>query len=265
MNMMDTLTRRYEAYHDRLQQAAYGEGSGGGSAESIHGSVKSKERDLHKRLFYDWCKRRSFLVHFLGPEADLADFAREGRGETGDFIPGGFEHKVRRHADGYRVRLEREGAVMGLPVKVEKSITLGSDRAAVFCELKVTNRSNEEINAALGAEFNFSLLVPDAPDRYFDVPGHKLSNNNFASSGELNLTGAVRMVDEWLGYEMEMRFGRPATLWRFPVETVSLSEAGFERVYQCSCVMPVWRITLAPGKSFKTTIDIMLSERKEKS
>jgi len=266
MNMMNTLSRRYEAYHDRLREAAYNEGgpdTGGGGAETIHGSVKTKERGLHKRLNYDWYKRRSFLVHFLGPEADLADFAREGRGDEGDFVLGGFDYSLRKKGDGYRLKLEREGTAMGLPVRVEKAVTLENGTSSVACELKVKNLSAQEINAGLGAEFNFSLLAPDTPDRYFDIPGHVLARNNFGSSGELNMVGSVGMVDEWLGYELGMKFGRPATLWRFPVETVSLSEAGFERVYQCSCIMPVWRITLPPGGTFKTRVDLELSRREE--
>ena len=41
---------------------------------------------------------------------------------------------------------------------------------------------------------------------------------------------------------------RPATLWRFPLETVSLSEGGFERIYQGSLLLLQWRFRL-PGKS----------------
>jgi len=37
---------------------------------------------------------------------------------------------------------------------------------------------------------------------------------------------------------------------------VSQSEAGFERVYQSSMLMPVWRISLGPGKSWTAVIRI---------
>jgi hypothetical protein len=39
---------------------------------------------------------------------------------------------------------------------------------------------------------------------------------------------------------------------------VSQSEAGFERVYQSSMVMPLWRISLAPGKTWKTEIRVRI-------
>jgi alpha-amylase len=176
-------------------------------------------------------------------------------------VQGGFENKTRKHGMGMRIKLARDGHVNGLPVTVEKTVTFGPEYSGFDCELKVTNRSSEEINSSLGLEFNFSLLVPDAPDRYYEIPGHQLGNNNFRSTGELNIVGGVNMVDEWLGYEMGLKFSRPATLWRFPVETVSLSEAGFERVYQGSSVMPIWRIALPPGKSFKASVGLTINKR----
>jgi hypothetical protein len=42
------------------------------------------------------------------------------------------------------------------------------------------------------------------------------------------------------------------------VETVSQSEAGFERVYQSSMVMPIWRISLGPAASWQTEIAVKI-------
>jgi alpha-amylase len=42
------------------------------------------------------------------------------------------------------------------------------------------------------------------------------------------------------------------------VETVSQSEAGFERVYQSSMVMPLWRISLPPGRTWKAEIRLSI-------
>ena len=45
-----------------------------------------------------------------------------------------------------------------------------------------------------------------------------------------------------MGLDVRLTFDRPADVFTFPVETVSQSEAGFERVYQSSVVLPVWRL-----------------------
>ena len=42
---------------------------------------------------------------------------------------------------------------------------------------------------------------------------------------------------------------KPATVWWAPVETISNSESGFERVYQGSALVFTWPLRLAPGGS----------------
>ncbi len=86
-------------------------------------------------------------------------------------------------------------------------------------------------------------------------------SRNFASAGELNNVSVVRMVDEWLGYSLTLDFSEVAVLWRFPVDTVSQSEAGFERVYQGSSIMPLWRISLKPGGKWNVGIKFALDRR----
>jgi alpha-amylase len=66
----------------------------------------------------------------------------------------------------------------------------------------------------------------------------------------------VSLVDEWLKLKLTLTFSRSASLWRAPVETVSQSEAGFERVYQSSMVMPIWRLSIPPGKSWEMEIRV---------
>ena len=58
------------------------------------------------------------------------------------------------------------------------------------------------------------------------------------------------MVDEWLGGEVALSFTAPAEVAWAPVETVSLSESGFERIYQGSALLVAWPVRLAPGETW---------------
>jgi len=49
-------------------------------------------------------------------------------------------------------------------------------------------------------------------------------------------------------------------VWRFPIETVSMSEAGFERVYQNSVVVPLWEVDLAPGDIKNIAFDLEIEK-----
>ncbi|MBI5695067.1 MAG: DUF1926 domain-containing protein, partial [Nitrospirae bacterium] len=61
--------------------------------------------------------------------------------------------------------------------------------------------------------------------------------------------------------EMELSLGHESALWRFPVETVSQSEAGYERVFQSSCLTPVWRVSLAPGVPWKVRLGLNIRRK----
>jgi len=92
-----------------------------------------------------------------------------------------------------------------------------------------------------------NLLAPDAPDRYFLANGvrHPLEFKGEIDSPELLL------VDEWQRVKIRLG-GEPRPLWWVvPVETISQSETGFERVYQGSAILALWRT--APHASHDIT------------
>jgi hypothetical protein len=257
-NLMNTLTRRREGYHDKiLQAAAAAAGQQDGGPKTIHERVAMKEDGLQYHLFYDWYTRGSLLDHFLGSGVDLISFMRSEYYEAGDFVLGdyGVKHKKTGNAS---VTLERTGQVEGLVVRLQKEISLAKASPEFIVKFRITNLSTDELNTSFGSEFNFSFLAGNAPDRYYDIPGHTLEKRNLASIGEVNNVSNVSLVDEWLNLRLSLGFIQPAILWRAPVETVSQSEGGFERVYQSSLVMPLWRISLQPRSSWETEISVKI-------
>ena len=85
----------------------------------------------------------------------------------------------------------------------------------------------------------------------------ELVAESYAKHGDLE---AITLRDGHRGYQVKINFGQQAEVWRFPIETVSQSEEGFERVYQSTVVMPVWKIKLEPGDSWDNTLEILIEE-----
>ena len=54
--------------------------------------------------------------------------------------------------------------------------------------------------------------------------------------------------DHGYGLILKIQFDLPTDLWEFPLETVSLSEEGFERTYQGTVLLAHSKITLQPGQ-----------------
>jgi hypothetical protein len=259
-NLTNVLTRRHEGYHDKILKAAGDAAAGSQSegAKTIHERVSVKEEGLQYHLLYDWYTRGSLLDHFLGSGVDLAGFMRCEYHEAGDFVLGRYGLKCKKTRGVATVIMERDGNVAGLGVRLRKELSLKRAASGVRIRYQLTNTSGEELHTSFGSEFNFSLLAGNADDRYYDMPGHTLEKKNLASIGETNNVEQVSLVDAWLKLRLTLEFSRSATFWRAPIETVSQSEAGFERVFQSSMVMPIWRISLPPGKSWETDIRVTI-------
>jgi alpha-amylase len=260
-NLINTLARREEVYHDKIRKAVAqsSEGQASGAA-SIHDIVKVKEKGLEKALDYDWHRRISLLDHFLDGGTDLEGFSRAKYQEVGDFTVQPYEFIPKRRGSETSLILRRQGKVNDLPVKVEKEMTLYARQSIVTIAYEVTNLSREKLNAWFGPEFNFSLLAGRSEDRYYEVEGADLGDRTLASKGVLEKVKCIKIIDKWKGFSVSLEMDRPAIFWRFPIETVSQSESGYEKTYQSSVVFPSWKFSLEPNQKWSVKIVLRLEE-----
>ncbi len=252
INLLDTMSRREEGYHRKLLRAADPKAQANQIA-SIHDLLLVKEEGLEQKLNYDWYRRCSLIDHFLNRDTKLEDFARCRYGEEGDFVLGRYASQVGEEGKGLTVRLGRAGKVwvagQQQPVEVEKAVRVLRDRPELEVVIRVKHEGSEPADLWYGCEFNFALLAGDAPDRYFDFPGAQFQPRNLASTGVAEEIDWIQLVDEWQGVTFRLEFEPAVDVWRFPIETVSMSEAGFERVYQSSVVFPNFRARWQPGET----------------
>ncbi len=266
-NLTNTMTRRPEAYHEKLR--AFKGGDPGGTVASIHDLVKVKEEGLAQRLLYDRYRRVAWIEHFLPADTTLPDWVGLSYRELGDFVCGEFQYDSAPVREGTReVKLARPGRVEqggeSLPVRLEKRLRVPSRGTELLVEYRIVNESGSPLDALFGSEWGFSLQAGNTPDRYYTIEGVELGNDNqLGSVGETNPVRRFALVEEWLGLSVAVELEHPARLWRSPVETISNSEDGFERVYQSSVALPVWRLILAPGASWGVKIVLTISAGRE--
>lgn len=249
INLLDTMTRREEGYHRKLLKAAeQREQQGKDGVASIHELLMVKERGLEKKLVYDWYRRVALIDHFLNPDTTLEAFARSQYGEDGDFVLEPYTFETVEEDGCVKVSLRREGTVwvngVATPVELTKVVTVRPDTQELDVSIRIKNVGEEAVQLWYGNEWNFALLAGKAPDRYFDIPGRTLRRRHLASTGAEKDVSEIDLVDEWQKLRIRMILNPHAEVWRFPVESVSMSEAGFERVYQSSVVLPLFHLKL---------------------
>ncbi len=264
VNLLDILSRREEASHRKLHDAVRSDSPG-----SAWNELLAKERDLHKRIYFDWYQHGSLLDHFFGEETGLAEFAQCTYCELGDFVNQPYGSTVMREREHVLVSMAREGAIWrsGVPhrIRVEKKITIMMGTAEYRADYVLTNLELTPLEVRFGVEFALGGMAGDATDRYFTVGGHELADRRLNSMGEELNVQVFRASDDWMKVDSDWTLGTPAALWRFPLETVSLSESGFERLYQGSILLPFWHVRLEPtgqpGDRWETSIRQSLTHR----
>lgn len=290
-NLLDTLARRYEPYHDKMTPVQPTPLEASASEEP----GRPRHR-LEQHLHYDWHRRVSLLDHFLGEGTDLEALAQSRYPEQGDFINQPYQATV----EGHRVTLSRLGQVQSqdrvVPIQVEKQLAfIDPEQAQTMIRYTITNHANERVKLWFSPEFNVNLLAGDAPDRYYYIPENepaasvqhvasaasllereaklgvaladteiaqrkaKLRSKKLISKEILKDVYGIGLRDEWLGIDYHLVWNRQCNVWRFPVETVSQSETGFEKVYQSSAIFPNWKLDLMAGESWEVEITQRIS------
>ncbi len=248
-NILDTLARREEAYHRRLRDAIR-DGtttSPDAPATSIHDLVRVKEPGLDRMLVYDAHPRRGALQdHLLAPGTGFAAFRDGGAERLADTLRMPYAAVVERAGDGVTIaltgRVERDGGA----VVIAKSVALRAGSTAAEVRYAIRNERPHAFKALLAVEWNLGMLAADAADRYLLQDGAKPADPRAGSSGEAVAT-LIEAVDEWRRVRVRFRLDAPRAVWRFPVETVSQSEGGFERTYQSTALHFLLPLDLAAG------------------
>ncbi|MBI2619907.1 MAG: DUF1926 domain-containing protein [Ignavibacteriales bacterium] len=263
LNLLDIVSRREEGYHHKLTQAQHG---GGGDVASIHDLVVAKEQGLENHLHYDWHRRGSLIDHFFGPRTTLEDVWRNKYEEEGDFVNKPYRFTSKKSGRQQKLSFARNGAVWrdDRPhhLELRKTISLSPNGNDLEIEYVLKNQEAVPFDIWFGIEFNVGLQAGNAPDRYYYVPGGKLSEPELRSKGEVRETRLLGVRDEWLGIDVAIDVGTSTTFWRFPLETISLSESGFERIYQSSVLLPHWKVRLE--KTWKCSLVQRIRTAKEK-
>jgi alpha-amylase/alpha-mannosidase (GH57 family) len=249
-NITDVMTRKREGYHEKiLQLSKEMNNPNNQGVASIHDMLTTKEEGLEKFLHYDWYRRGSLVDHFLGAGTTIENFYQCKYPEQGDFVNQPYRADVELKRGMLEITLTRDGSVWieneQRNLRLQKKIIIDKNSTEVLIRYKLENLDEDDLDLWFGVEFVCNFLAPNSDDRYFYFVGYEVEDSKLASIGEVQDVTSFGVVDKWLGVDMNFYLDKFANVWRFPIETVSLSEAGFERVYQGSVILLHWNIKLS--------------------
>ena len=260
-NIADCLTRRKEGYHQKLLTMDHDTSAEG--TKSIHDSVKAKEKDLDKLLVYDAYLRRSLTDHFIPDDISVEKFMMGHYAELGDFVGQPYESAFDETDREYIVTLTRRGHVWQgdyhCPLKIDKILTFPKHGGRISIEYHLLQEKLEIMPVTFAVEFDFNMLAPDAVDRFAVINGVRPPKKaELKTVDDTAQVSQVAYVDEYQKTAIVIDSDRSARLWRMPIYTVSLSEDGFEKVFQGNCTLFAYDLTLASGKEYTLRFDLFV-------
>ncbi|HYX48463.1 MAG TPA: alpha-amylase/4-alpha-glucanotransferase domain-containing protein, partial [Ktedonobacteraceae bacterium] len=273
-NVLSVMSRYEEGYHQTLREYEQerrkrelleamqkAEASNADTTQPVspHTSVRTKEPDLDRYLVVDRYRRKSLVDHFLPPATTLSDFASLDFEEMGNFIEQPYETSIQQASEGIRVTLSREGYVRRpgasgpLPVFLSKTLFLPIGEENLVVDYTIENRSQALLQTRFACEWNFNFLGGGGNEQaYYSIEGQELEH--FDSTGEVDQVSKFSIGNSWIQQDITFTLSEATTLWRFSIDTVTGSEAGFERTHQGSCLTLLWPLLLEPGQHWSIEI-----------
>jgi len=270
VTLINSLQRRVEAYHSKLQNAA----QFAAKVASIHEQTLVKEEGLEKRLKYDRWARNAFRLLLFASGKTHEDYEALRLEESAAFAGGNYQVESAT-ADEIKLNMDAPMRQVIAGADTESTLRAGksfqfenrADGFEVRCVIELapagparpSNGAPGAVQFSVGLEMVLNLLAPNVPDRYIEFAGER---KPLEWSGVVE-GSRVRVVDEWQDVAVEIEARGASQIWISPIETVSESEEGFERVYQGSQILGVWSATLSSAEPWSATTILQVSKAKQ--
>lgn len=246
--VVNSLMRREESYHAKLKGLSAKSTQG---VQSIHEQTRVKEEGLERWLNYDRWARNGFRLLLFSGAKNYQDCAAVKLNE--DAALAGGKYRVAEYSETGATLVSEESTDWPATKKFTfVSTPVGFD---IGCDVTLRRTAPGTASVVLGIEVIVNFLAPSAPDRYFESSGQRYPLRWAASAPASEL----RVVDEWQGLAATIAAPGAREFWISPIETVSESEEGFERIYQGSQIIAVWPVELAQGAEWKGSIAFKIS------
>jgi len=251
VTLINSLARRPESYHAKLRNLRAQQSQG---VQSIHEQTRTKEEGLERWLYYDRWPRHMFRLLLFGQGKTHQDFSTVQLDEDGSLAGGRFR-VTNSSPSGITLA---SASSTDWPAQKTLSFSPTDEGFDVRCDVALSRTAPGIASVNIGIEVVVNLLAPSAPDRFFEASGRRFPLRWSASMPGEDL----RVVDEWQRVAVSFQASDPRYFWIAPIETVSESEDGFERVYQGSQVLCVWPIELAEGAEWKGHVTLHIAHLK---
>jgi hypothetical protein len=231
-NYQNTLTRRKEAYHQKLfsppeeKNIPLEEG-----IDTIHHLSATMDESLKDALIYDWYMKNSFIDHISDHRFNGENFSHCTFPEYGDFANQPFELDQEEG----KVTFSRDGGIY-LPEKfntrLQKGFMFNSD--GVEFAIHISSEADGLFTYVMEHNFHFS-----------DYDSLSINGKLLRDCQSIESIGTLEIIDSVLRKKITIRFDHPCAVHYFKLQTLSQSESGFDLSVQGVSIAFAFEFTMA--------------------
>ncbi len=244
INLGNTLMRRKEAYH-------------------LYVKDNPKAKNMVKYLGEDAHPRYSFIDHFISPYVTMQEFKDGNFVQKGSFIGKPYDVFTSEKDENVVVTLSRQSTIGNVPCELEKTFLISEDEPSFKVQLWLSKKDEVEEDIIYALETNLFFLSFKYPESKIIVETQP--DEDYVLKEELSLeeegthVGLKTLTLQSNEYKMDIHLSSPASLWHYPIYTVSRSEEGFEKVYQQTAFVLLFDIP-KDEDTWDTVIDFSISK-----
>ncbi len=219
-NYQNTLTRREEAYHQKIlkKQNLFKQEKGKDEIETIHNNEVKIDKEIKEALNFDWYLKNSFIDHISNETFTLKNFKKCSFWEYGDFANQSFE----LIPDKKSIIFKRDGGIY-FDEKYDTTIIkkYQSFKEGIKFNIKIDSKSEKKYIYAL--EFNF---------HFADLANVFCNDISISNDLEFEDIKELLLTDRYTKKNISLVLNTPFELLMTPLNTVSKSEKGYELMTQ---------------------------------
>jgi len=216
-NWQNTLTRRKEAYHERIlneQHRVEDETVVTDGIDTIHTGALDVSEELKNSIIYDWHLKNSFIDHISDENFCLDNFRYANFREYGDFANQAFDVKTTKK----KITFSRDGGVY-LPQKIDTSLKkVYTPKSKGF---------DFEISIATDVEKNFNYVL-EHNFHFADYEMLSINGEKFLEGGSCLQVKTLEIIDLHLKQKITIELSELCDIYFFGLKTLSQSEEGFD-------------------------------------
>jgi len=208
VNIADILSRRYEVYHGEIENSEF---------------------------IFDLYRKLSLIDHFLPEDTTLNSFSKGDYKELWDQMDKPYTMFAKEENKYFTIEFCKEGKVLDTETFLKKKILIDKEAPVIKIIYDLTPPKGTffctEFNLSFcGSPESLILINPSGEGQ--DFSGRHGMGCSVNSISRWRGVRAFSMRNKYFDMSVLFKFDEEIGLWHFPIETVSLSEKGLERVYQ---------------------------------